>query len=137
MAFQAIEKARSQNSDVLIIDTAGLLQNRVELMDELSKIIRVIKKQMPDAPHDTVIVLDGTVGQNALAQVKAFEAHAWLTGIIITKLDGTAKGGVLVALAREFSLPVHLIGVCETAEDLDVFRVREFVSALVGGEPQE
>ena len=137
LAFQAIEKARSQNSDVLIIDTAGRLQNRVELMDELSKIIRVIKKQMPDAPHDTVIVLDGTVGQNALAQVKAFEAHAGLTGMIITKLDGTAKGGVLVALAREFSLPVHLIGVGETAEDLDVFRAREFVSALVGGEPQE
>ena len=137
LAFQAIEKARSQNSDVLIIDTAGRLQNRVELMDELSKIIRVIKKQMPDAPHDTVIVLDGTVGQNALAQVKAFEAHDGLTGMIITKLDGTAKGGVLVALAREFSLPVHLIGVGETAEDLDVFRAREFVSALVGGEPQE
>ena len=137
LAFQAIEKARIQNSDVLIIDTAGRLQNRVELMDELSKIIRVIKKQMPDAPHDTVIVLDGTVGQNALAQVKAFEAHAGLTGMIITKLDGTAKGGVLVALAREFSLPVHLIGVGETAEDLDVFRAREFVSALVGGEPQE
>ena len=137
LAFQAIEKARSQNSDVLIIDTAGRLQNRVELMDELSKIIRVIKKQMPDAPHDTVIVLDGTVGQNALAQVKAFEAHAGLTAMTITKLDGTAKGGVLVALAREFSLPVHLIGVGETAEDLDVFRAREFVSALVGGEPQE
>ena len=137
LAFQAIEQAQRQKIDVLIIDTAGRLQNRLELMDELSKIIRVIKKQMPDAPHDTVIVLDGTVGQNALAQVKAFEAHAGLTGMIITKLDGTAKGGVLVALAREFSLPVHLIGVGETAEDLDVFRAQEFVSALVGGTPQD
>ena len=137
LAFRAIEQAREQNIDVLIIDTAGRLQNRVELMDELSKIIRVIKKQKPDAPHDSLIVLDGTVGQNALAQVKAFEANAGLTGMIITKLDGSAKGGVLVALAREFNLPVHLIGVGEAAEDLDIFRANEFAAALVGIEPQD
>ena len=137
LAFRAIEQAREQNIDVLIIDTAGRLQNRVELMDELSKIIRVIKKQTPDAPHDSLIVLDGTVGQNALAQVKAFEANAGLTGMIITKLDGSAKGGVLVALAREFNLPVHLIGVGEAAEDLDIFRADEFAAALVGIDPQD
>ena len=137
LAFRAIEQAREQNIDVLIIDTAGRLQNRVELMDELSKIIRVIKKQTPDAPHDSLIVLDGTVGQNALAQVKAFEANAGLTGMIITKLDGSAKGGVLVALAREFNLPVHLIGVGEAAEDLDIFRANEFAAALVGIDPHD
>ena len=137
LAFRAIEQAREQNIDVLIIDTAGRLQNRVELMDELSKIIRVIKKQTPNAPHDSLIVLDGTVGQNALAQVKAFEANAGLTGMIITKLDGSAKGGVLVALAREFNLPVHLIGVGEAAEDLNIFRANEFAAALVGIDPQD
>ena len=137
LAFKAIEQAREQNIDILIIDTAGRLQNRVELMDELAKIIRVIKKQTPDAPHDSLIVLDGTVGQNALAQVKAFEATAGLTGMIITKLDGSAKGGVLVALAREFNLPVHLIGVGEAAEDLDIFRASEFASALVGIDAQD
>ncbi len=137
LAFKAIEQAREQNIDVLIIDTAGRLQNRVELMDELAKIIRVIKKQTPDAPHDSLIVLDGTVGQNALTQVKAFEANAGLTGMIITKLDGSARGGILVALAREFNLPVHFIGVGETAEDLDIFRASEFAAALVGIEPQD
>ena len=136
LAFRAIDEARADNADVLIIDTAGRLQNRAELMEELAKIIRVIKKQIPDAPHDSLIVLDGTVGQNAIAQMKAFQQTAALTGMVITKLDGTAKGGIVVALAREFGLPVHMVGVGEGAEDLQDFTAREFANALVGLEPE-
>lgn len=135
LAYQAIETARQDKADVLIIDTAGRLQNRTELMEELAKIIRVIQKLVPEAPHDSVIVLDGTVGQNALSQVKAFQAAAGLTGLIITKLDGSAKGGVVVALAKEFSLPVHLVGVGESAEDLQDFTASDYARALVGLEP--
>ena len=136
LAFRAIDEARADNADVLIIDTAGRLQNRAELMEELAKIIRVIKKQIPDAPHDSLIVLDGTVGQNAIAQMKAFQQTAALTGMVITKLDGTAKGGIVVALAREFGLPVHMVGVGEGADDLQDFTAREFAYALVGLEPE-
>ena len=132
LAYRAIEQARQEQADILIIDTAGRLQNRTELMDELEKIIRVIKKLDENAPHDSIIVLDGTVGQNALSQMRAFLETASLTGVIMTKLDGSAKGGVLVALAREFALPVHMIGVGEGADDLQAFRAEEFAHALVG-----
>ena len=132
LAYQAIEEARKDKADLLIIDTAGRLQNRTELMEELAKIIRVIQKLVPEAPHDSVIVLDGTVGQNALSQVKAFQAAAGLTGLIITKLDGSAKGGIVVALAKEFGLPVHMVGVGEAAEDLQNFTAQDYARALVG-----
>ena len=115
-----------------MIDTAGRLQNRIELMEELAKIVRVIKKLEPEAPHDSLIVLDGTVGQNALSQLKAFLDVAAITGLIMTKLDGSARGGVLVALAEEFGLPIHLIGVGETAEDLQDFNAIAYSRALLG-----
>jgi len=137
LAYRAIEQAQSTGTDVLIIDTAGRLQNRQELMDELAKIIRVIRKLIPEAPHDSLIVLDGTVGQNAISQVKAFQACADLTGLIITKLDGSAKGGVVVALAREFGLPVHMVGVGEGADDLQDFTADDFARALVGLVPDD
>ena len=136
LAFRAIDEARADKADLLIIDTAGRLQNRAELMEELAKIIRVIKKQIPEAPHDSLIVLDGTVGQNAIAQMKAFQQTADLTGMVITKLDGSAKGGIVVALAREFGLPVHMVGVGESAEDLQDFTARDFAYALVGLDPE-
>lgn len=132
LAYQALEKARSQGSDVLIIDTAGRLQNRTELMDELAKIVRVIRKLDDSAPHDSVIVLDGTVGQNALAQVSAFQDIADVSGLIVTKLDGSAKGGVVIALAEKFKLPVHAVGVGEGADDLQPFEARDFANALAG-----
>ena len=136
LAFRAIDEARANKADLLIIDTAGRLQNRAELMEELAKIIRVIKKQIPDAPHESLIVLDGTVGQNAIAQMKAFQQTADLTGMVITKLDGSAKGGIVVALAREFGLPVHMVGGGESAEDLQDFTSRDFAYALVGLDPE-
>ena len=132
LVYQSIEKARIQKTDLILIDTAGRLQNRIELMEELAKIIRVIKKLEPEAPHDSLIVLDGTVGQNALSQLKAFLDVAAITGLIMTKLDGSARGGVLVALAEEFGLPMHLIGVGETAEDLQDFNAIAYSRALLG-----
>ena len=132
IVYQSIEKARIQKTDLILIDTAGRLQNRIELMEELAKIIRVIKKLEPEAPHDSLIVLDGTVGQNALSQLKAFLDVAAITGLIMTKLDGSARGGVLVALAEEFGLPIHLIGVGETAEDLQDFNAIAYSRALLG-----
>ena len=132
LAYQAMEAARDKNSDVLIIDTAGRLQNRAELMEELAKIHRVIGKFDETAPHDSIIVLDGTVGQNALSQTKAFQEVAKLTGMIITKLDGSAKGGIVITLADEFGLPVHMVGVGEQADDLQTFTADEFAAALVG-----
>ena len=132
LAYQALEKARAQDTDVLIIDTAGRLQNRTELMDELAKIVRVIRKLDGNAPHDSVIVLDGTVGQNALSQVSAFQAIADVSGLIVTKLDGSAKGGVVIALAEKFQLPVHAVGVGEGADDLQPFEARDFANALAG-----
>ena len=132
LVYQSIEKARIQKTDLILIDTAGRLQNRVELMEELAKIVRVIKKLEPGAPHDSLIVLDGTVGQNALSQLKAFLDVAAITGLIMTKLDGSARGGVLVALAEEFGLPIHLIGVGETAEDLQDFNAIAYSRALLG-----
>ena len=132
LAYRALSQAQDENTDVLIIDTAGRLQNRTELMDELGKIVRVIRKLDADAPHSSVIVLDGTVGQNALSQVKAFAAVADVTGMIVTKLDGSAKGGIVVALAEEFGLPVHAVGVGEGADDLQPFTADEFAKALAG-----
>ena len=132
LVYQSIEKARIQKTDLILIDTAGRLQNRKELMEELAKIVRVIKKLEPEAPHDSLIVLDGTVGQNALSQLKAFLDVAAITGLIMTKLDGSARGGVLVALAEEFGLPIHLIGVGETAEDLQDFNAMAYSRALLG-----
>ena len=132
LAYQAMEAAREAQVDLLIIDTAGRLQNRSELMEELAKIHRVIGKFDDTAPHDSVIVLDGTVGQNALSQTKAFQEVAKITGMIITKLDGSAKGGVVISLADEFGLPVHMVGVGEQADDLQSFTADEFAAALVG-----
>ena len=132
LAYAALETAQKEQVDILIIDTAGRLQNRTELMDELAKIVRVIRKLDESAPHDSVIVLDGTVGQNALSQVKAFQQAADVSGLIVTKLDGSAKGGVVVALAEEFGLPVHAVGVGEGADDLQPFDAQEFANALTG-----
>ena len=132
LAYAALETAQKEQADILIIDTAGRLQNRTELMDELAKIVRVIRKLDESAPHDSVIVLDGTVGQNALSQVKAFQQAADVSGLIVTKLDGSAKGGVVVALAEEFGLPVHAVGVGEGADDLQPFDAQEFANALTG-----
>jgi len=132
LAFTALEKAKSQNTDVLIIDTAGRLQTKTDLMAELEKIARVIKKLDPSAPHAVLLVLDATTGQNAISQVAAFGNSVPLTGLIMTKLDGTAKGGILVALAAKFPLPVHFIGVGEGEDDLMPFDALRFAKALTG-----
>ena len=132
LAFDAIEKAKEENFDVLMIDTAGRLQNRTELMDELAKVVRVIKKQDETAPHHSILVLDATVGQNALMQTEAFKETAGVTGLIMTKLDGTAKGGVLVALSDKYKLPIHAIGIGERIEDLENFSAPVFAAALSG-----
>lgn len=132
LAFDAIQAARTQQSDVLLMDTAGRLQNRAELMAELEKIIRVMKKVDASAPHAVLLVLDATVGQNALSQVEIFGRVAGVTGLVMTKLDGTARGGILVAVTEKFHLPVHFIGVGETAEDLESFEARDFARAIAG-----
>lgn len=132
LAFDAVSEAKAQGVDVLLIDTAGRLQNKAHLMDELEKVVRVIKKVDETAPHDTVLVLDSTVGQNAHSQVETFDKIVNVTGLIVTKLDGTAKGGVTVSLAEKFGKPVHAIGVGESAEDLRPFEARAFANALVG-----
>jgi fused signal recognition particle receptor len=132
LAFEAVERARAEGSDVLIIDTAGRLQNRDELMSELEKIIRVIKKVDPEAPHATLLTLDATTGQNALNQVEIFGKRAAITGLVMTKLDGTARGGILVAIAQRFGLPVHFIGVGEGLENLEPFTARDFAEAIAG-----
>jgi fused signal recognition particle receptor len=132
LAFDAIETAKRQGADVLLIDTAGRLHNKAGLMAELQKIVRVVKKAEPPAPHAVLLVLDATVGQNAHAQVQAFRDMIGVTGLVMTKLDGTAKGGVLVALAEKYGLPVHFIGIGESAEDLRPFRAADFAHGLVG-----
>ncbi|MEM1370618.1 MAG: signal recognition particle-docking protein FtsY [Pseudomonadota bacterium] len=132
LAFDAMERARQSDVDVLLIDTAGRLQNKTLLMDELEKVIRVIKKSDPDAPHDVVLVLDATTGQNALQQVAVFQQKAEVTGLIMTKLDGTARGGILVAISEKFGLPVHAIGVGEGVDDLQAFAPQEFAKAIAG-----
>jgi fused signal recognition particle receptor len=132
LAFEALTKARELNVDVMIMDTAGRLQNRAELMSELEKIIRVMRKVDAEAPHAVILVLDATVGQNALSQVEIFGRVAGVTGLVMTKLDGTARGGILVAIADKFALPVHFIGVGEGVDDLEPFTARDFADAIAG-----
>jgi fused signal recognition particle receptor len=132
LAFTALEEAKAQGIDVLIVDTAGRLQNKAGLMDELQKIIRVMKKLDPAAPHAVLLVLDATVGQNALSQVGEFSRIAGVTGLVMTKLDGTARGGILAAIADKFKTPVHFIGIGERVDDLAPFGAREFARALAG-----
>ena len=130
--FEALSQARAEGADLLLIDTAGRLHNKADLMAELAKIIRVLKKLDAEAPHECLLVLDATVGQNALQQVDTFRALVQVSGLVITKLDGTARGGVLVALAERFGLPVRAIGVGESAEDLRPFEAASFARALLG-----
>lgn len=132
LAFDAMTKAQEDGADLLMIDTAGRLQNRQDLMEELSKIVRVIRKKDHEAPHNTLLVLDATTGQNAINQVDVFQKLADVSGLVMTKLDGTAKGGVLVALADKFGLPIHAIGVGEQIDDLAPFDPEDFAKALVG-----
>jgi len=132
LAFDAVRAAKEGRVDVLLIDTAGRLQNRTELMNELEKIVRVIKKVDPSAPHAVLLVLDATVGQNALSQVELFRKAVGVTGLVMTKLDGTARGGILVAIAAKFSVPVHFIGVGESVDDLVPFSARDFARAIAG-----
>lgn len=132
LVYSAVEKAKAEDLDLVLIDTAGRLQNRSELMSELAKIVRVVRKIDPEAPHDVILVLDATVGQNALRQVEAFRHTAGVTGLVMTKLDGTAKGGVLVAIAEAHDLPIHFIGIGEGAQDLRPFNAQAFARALVG-----
>jgi fused signal recognition particle receptor len=132
LAFEALGAARAQGADVLLVDTAGRLQNKAVLMDELEKIVRVMRKVDPAAPHAVLLVLDATVGQNALSQVDVFHKTAGVTGLAMTKLDGTARGGILVAVAAKFGLPVHFIGVGEGIDDLEPFTARDFARAVAG-----
>lgn len=132
LAFEALDQATAENADILMIDTAGRLQNKANLMEELSKIVRVMGKKNPEAPHATLLVLDATVGQNAHSQLEIFSQMINITGLIVTKLDGTAKGGVLVSLAERFGLPVHAIGIGEGIEDLRPFSAADYAKAIVG-----
>jgi fused signal recognition particle receptor len=132
LVFDAIAAAKAQGVEVVLVDTAGRLQNRAELMSELEKIVRVTRKVEPDAPHAVLLVLDATVGQNALNQVEIFGKTAGVTGLVMTKLDGTARGGILVAIASKFGLPVHFIGVGEGVDDLSDFTARDFARAVAG-----
>lgn len=132
LAFDALKAARENDTDVVLVDTAGRLQNKAGLMAELEKIVRVMKKFDESAPHAALLVLDATVGQNAISQVELFRKAAGVSGLIMTKLDGTARGGILVALAAKFGLPVHFIGVGEGVEDLQAFKARDFARAIAG-----
>ena len=132
LAFDALTKARAEGADVLLVDTAGRLHNKAALMDELAKIIRVLRKQDPSAPHSVLLVLDATTGHNALEQVRVFKEMVDVTGLIVTKLDGSARGGIVVALAEDYGLPVHAVGVGEQAGDLRPFEAMDFARGLVG-----
>ncbi len=132
LAYEALERARAEAMDLLLVDTAGRLHNKADLMAELQKIIRVLGKLDSEAPHDCLLVLDATTGQNAHAQVETFKELVQVTGLVVTKLDGSARGGVLVALAERFGLPVHAVGVGETAEDLHPFAAEDFAQSLMG-----
>lgn len=134
LAFTAMVESRASGRDVLLVDTAGRLQNKQGLMDELAKMRRVLGKQAPGAPHDTILVLDATTGQNALNQIEIFKEVAGVTGLVMTKLDGTARGGVLVAAAEKFGLPIHAIGVGEKLGDLRPFDAKLFAAALTGAD---
>ena len=132
LAFDALTRARNEGADVLLIDTAGRLHNKAALMEELAKIIRVLQKQDPAAPHSVLLVLDATTGQNAVEQVRVFSDMVAVTGLVVTKLDGSARGGIVVALAQAFGLPVHAVGVGEQAGDLRPFEAMDFARGLVG-----
>jgi len=132
VAFDALTEARGEEIDVLLVDTAGRLQNKAVLMDELQKIVRVMQKVDRTAPHAVLLVLDATVGQNALSQVEVFRDIAGVTGLVMTKLDGTARGGILVAIAAKYDLPVHFIGVGEGVDDLASFSAKDFARAIAG-----
>jgi fused signal recognition particle receptor len=136
LTYDALVQAREQDADVLLIDTAGRLQNKADLMEELAKIVRVIKKLDETAPHSVLLVLDATTGQNAVLQAQAFQDIAGVTGIIMTKLDGTARGGILVAIAEKFALPIHAIGVGETVDDLQPFDAYDFAALIAGADEQ-
>jgi fused signal recognition particle receptor len=133
LAYDALARARDSASDVLLVDTAGRLQNKDALMQELEKVVRVMRKIVPSAPHDVLLVLDATTGQNALNQVAVFKERAGVTGLVMTKLDGTARGGILVAISAKFGLPVHAIGIGEGGEDLAAFDAGEFARAIALG----
>ncbi len=135
LAFDALKQARAEAADVLLIDTAGRLHNKQALMDELAKVVRVLQKVDPEAPHEILLVLDATTGQNARAQVETFRAMVPVSGLVVTKLDGTARGGVVVALARQFGLPVRALGVGEQVDDLRPFEAKAFADALLGLAP--
>ncbi len=135
LVFDAMRGAQISKTDILLVDTAGRLQNRAELMAELEKVVRVMKKVDATAPHAVLLVLDATVGQNALSQVEIFSKIAGVTGLVMTKLDGTARGGILVAIAEKFGLPVHFIGVGEGVEDLEPFEAADFAAAIAGQDP--
>jgi fused signal recognition particle receptor len=132
LAYDALKQAQVTGADVLLLDTAGRLQNKQALMEELEKVIRVLKKLDPSSPHDVLLVLDATTGQNALQQVEVFRDRAGVTGLVMTKLDGTARGGILVAIAEKFRLPIHAIGVGEGADDLQSFAASDFAHAIAG-----
>ena len=132
LVYEAIEKAKADDLDLVLVDTAGRLQNKAELMSELAKIVRVARKLDPEAPHDVILVLDATVGQNALSQVEAFRHTAEVSGIVMTKLDGTARGGILVSIAAKHKLPVYFIGVGEGIDDLEPFAAADFARAIAG-----
>jgi fused signal recognition particle receptor len=132
LAFDALTAAKTNGADIVLVDTAGRLQNRSELMGELEKMVRVMRKVEPTAPHAVLLVLDATVGQNAISQVDLFGKTAGVTGLVMTKLDGSARGGILVAIAARFGLPVHFVGVGEGVEDLAPFTARDFARAVVG-----
>jgi fused signal recognition particle receptor len=134
--FDAMQGARARGIDVLIADTAGRLHTQSHLMDELAKVARVMKRQDPGAPHEVLLVLDAGLGQNALRQAEQFQLAAGVTGIVVTKLDGTAKGGVVVALARRFGLPIRFVGVGEQAEDFGVFDAAAYVDGLLRANPE-
>lgn len=133
VVYDAVKRATAEGIDVLIVDTAGRLQNKRELMDELAKIRRVLGRLNPEAPHDVVLVLDATTGQNALSQIEIFKEVADVTGLVMTKLDGSARGGILVAAAKQFGLPIHAIGVGETIDDLRPFNAQDLARAISGG----
>lgn len=135
LAFDALTRARAESADLVLMDTAGRLHNKADLMAELAKIVRVMKRVDPDAPHDVLLVLDATTGQNALAQVETFKAMVNVSGVAVTKLDGSARGGVLVAIAEKFALPVVAVGVGEAADDLQSFAAQDFARGLLGLEP--
>ncbi|MCK5747497.1 MAG: signal recognition particle-docking protein FtsY, partial [Oricola sp.] len=132
VVFDAMDAAKARGMDVVIIDTAGRLQNKDKLMDELAKIVRVLQKHDPEAPHTVLQTLDATTGQNALNQVEIFRNVAGVNGLVMTKLDGTARGGILVAISAKYKLPVYFIGIGEGVEDLEPFRARDFANAIAG-----